>query len=128
MGEQLRRSRRILDVQSQLDKLADWKLIDLQTQATILKNQQRDLIHFLSEESEVSGFFSSTMIRRLQTIADKLTTLGIELESQRSRHLAERKRLRCAERTFAIYERDEWHKKILCQLVEAIETAQQRRS
>lgn len=128
MSERLRRSRRILAVQTQLDKLAEWGLIDLETQAAILKDQQCALINFLSGESEVAGIFSTTMMRRLQSIAERLATIAIEREAQKDCHRDERRRLRCAERTVAILESEERREEAQCQLAEVIEAALQRGS
>ncbi len=83
MSERLRRSRRVLAVQSQLDRLAQWSLIDLQSQAVVLGDQQRGLVRFMSEESLVAGIFSSTMMRRLQTLAEMLATIASEQDVQR---------------------------------------------
>jgi len=76
MSERLRRSRRVLAVQSQLDRLAQWNLIDLQSRAVVLGDQQCGLVRFMSEESVVAGIFSSTMMRRLQTLAPLSQLVG----------------------------------------------------
>ena len=83
-------------MQSQLDRLAEWCLIDLQSQAAVLGGQQRGLVRFMAEEPAVTGIFSLTMMRRLQTIAEILATIANEQEAQRGRHLDERCRLRRA--------------------------------
>jgi hypothetical protein len=44
-------------VQSQLDRLAEWCLIDLQSQAAVLGGQQRGLVRFMAEEPAVTGIF-----------------------------------------------------------------------
>jgi hypothetical protein len=67
-------------VQSKLDRLAGWRLIDLQGQAAALADQQRGLHHFISEGSEVMGTFSTTIMRKLQAIVEKLATLASEQE------------------------------------------------
>ncbi len=51
MSERLRRSRRVFAVQSQLDRLVQWSLIDLQSRAVVLGDQQRGLVRFMSEDS-----------------------------------------------------------------------------
>ncbi|MGA9486257.1 MAG: hypothetical protein WBV25_04165 [Methylocella sp.] len=128
MNERLRRSRRVLAVQSQLDRLAQWSLIDLQSRAVVLGDQQRGLVRFMSEESLVAGIFSSTMMRRLQTLAEMLATIASEQDLQRGRHLEERRRLHCAEWIVTILESEVRRKEALRQLAEIIETALQRTS
>ena len=128
MSERLRRSRRVLAVQSQLDRLTEWCLIDLQSQAAVLGDQQRGLVRFMSEESAVAGIFSLTMMRRLQTIAKMLATIANEQEVQRGRHLDERIRLRRAERIVGTLESEVRRKDALRQLAESIEAALQHGS
>jgi len=128
MSERLRRSRRVLAVQAQLDRLAQWSLIDLQSRAAVLGDQQRGLVRFISEESLVSGIFSSTMMRRLQTLAEMLATIASEQDVQRGRHLEERRRLHRAEWIVTILESEARRKEVLRQLAEIIETALQRTS
>jgi hypothetical protein len=128
MSERLRRSRRVLAVQSQLDRLAQWSLIDLQSRAVVLVDQQRGLVRFMSEESLVAGFFSSTMMRRLQTLAEMLATIASEQDVQRGRHLEERRRLHRAEWIVTTLESEVRRKEALRQLAEIIETALQRTS
>jgi hypothetical protein len=125
MSERLRRSRRVLAVQSQLDRLAQWSLIDLQSRAAVLGDQQRGLVRFISEESLVSGIFSSTMMRRLQTLAEMLATIASEQDVQRGRHLEERRRLHRAEWIVTNLEIEVRRKEALRQLAEIIETALQ---
>jgi hypothetical protein len=125
MRELLRRSQRILAVQSQLDKLAEWGLIDLQSQEATLWDRHRSLVRFMSEESSVAGIFSSTMMHRLQTIAEKLAAIAKEQDAQRDRHLNERRRLRRAVRIFTALEIEARRKDAMHQLAESIEAALQ---
>lgn len=128
MSERLRRARRVLAVQAQLDRLAEWSLIDIKAQAAALEDTQRNLICFMSEESAVAGLFSTLMIHKLQAVAEKLATLVKEQEVQKARQLDERRRLRHAGRMVAKLESDEQRKDAACQLAEAIEAVLQRRS
>jgi hypothetical protein len=114
-------------VQSKLDRLAEWRLIDLQTQAGSLVDQQRGLHRFLSDGSEVAGTFSATIMRKLQAIAEELAMLESEQELQRGCHLDERRRLRRAEIICGNLEYEARCKDTLRQLSETVETAMQRR-
>lgn len=82
----------------------------------------------MSGESAVAGIFSTTMMRRLQTIAERLATIAMEHEAQRGCQREERRRLRCAERVVAGLEGEERRKEAQRQLAEAIEAALQRGS
>lgn len=126
MSERLCRSRRVLAVQLQLDRLAEWGQIDLQFQAAFFADQQCGLIRFMSGESNVTRMFSSTMMCRLQTITDNLATIANEQESQRSRHLDERGKLRRAEMIVRRLEYEVRCKNSLQQLSEAIEAVFQQ--
>lgn len=128
MNERLCRTRRILAVQSQLDRLAQWKLIDLQSKVAALENQQRRIICFMQGEPAVAEIFSSTMIRRLQSIAEMFATIASESEVQTARHRDERGRLRRTERIVETLESEARRKNELNQLVEAIEAVQRRMS
>lgn len=128
MSERLRRSRRVLAVQSQLDRLAEWRLIELQSLASALGDKQRDLIGLLSGESGISGIFSGMILRRLQTVEEMLVTVANAQQTQSGCHQNERRRLRCAERIVANLESEERRTDALCQLAEVIEAALQRRS
>ncbi len=114
-------------MQLNLDRLAEWRLSDLQIQAAALVDQQRGLHRFMSDGSEVAGIFSATIMRKLQAIAEKLATLASEQELQRGCHLDERRRLRRAEIICGNLEYEARCKDTLRQLSEAIETALQHR-
>jgi hypothetical protein len=127
MSNRLRRAYRVLAVQSQLERLALWQLIDLESQAASLEERQRDLINFMQHESAFSGLFSSAMMRRLQALAELHVKAKAENETQRTRHLEERGRLRRVGRIVTALEIDTRRQKALRELIEAIETAEQRR-
>jgi len=128
MSERLRRSRRVLVVQSQLDRLAEWTLIDLQSKIAVLEDQRRDLSDFLSEESAVAGIFSSAMMHRLRAIAETTAALANEREAQRNRRLEARRHLRSAAHLVAALEGAERRKDSLRQFEQAVEAAFQRAS
>jgi hypothetical protein len=127
MSNRLRRAYRVLAVQSQLERLALWQLIDLERRAASLEERQRDLINFMQQESAFTGLFSSAMMGRLQALAELHVEAKAENETQRTRHLEERGRLRRVERIVTALEIDTRRQKALRELIEAIETAEQRR-
>jgi hypothetical protein len=70
MSNHLRRAHRVFAVQSQLERLALWQLIDLERQAVALEERHRGLINFMQHETAFTGLFSSTMMRRLEALAE----------------------------------------------------------
>jgi ABC-type uncharacterized transport system ATPase subunit len=128
LTELLRRARRVLAVQSKLDRLAQWGLVDLQAQSAALTNQQRSLRRFMSEGSDFAGTFSSAVMRQLQALAENLAMLANGEEMQQGRLLDERRRQRCAEKICVNFEYEARRKDTLRQLSEVIESAQQRRT
>ncbi|WGJ15684.1 hypothetical protein QEV83_05325 [Methylocapsa sp. D3K7] len=126
MNERLRRSRRVLALQLKLDRLAEWSLIDLQSQTAASTKQQYVLHRIMYEGSDVAGTFSSVIMRKLQAIAENLAVLANEEELQRGRHLDERRRLRRAEKVCADLEYEVGCKALVRQLCETIEAAQPR--
>lgn len=128
MNECLRRSRRILALQLKLDRLAEWRLIDLQSQTAASTNRQYALHRMMYESSDVAGTFSLVIMRKLQVIAENLVVLANEEELQRGRHLDERRRLRRAEKICADIEYEVGCKALVRQLCETIEAIQPRRT
>lgn len=126
MSNRLCRSRRILAVQSKLDRLAEWRLIDLQFQSVALADRQHDLIRFLSGESEVAGIFPSAVMHRLQTLGRLIATTENEQIAQKNRRLDERVRLRCAERFVSKLEIEARRENTAQQLVDLIAAVFQR--
>ncbi|WOJ88663.1 hypothetical protein RZS28_12660 [Methylocapsa polymorpha] len=98
MNERLLKARRVLAVQILFDRLADWRLRDLERQELALQESRRDLVRFLDGESAFTGIFAATVMRRMQSLEDLRVALIAEKEAQASLRLDERSRLRRAER------------------------------
>lgn len=113
-------------VMTQLNKLSEWRLLDLQSQVAILDDLQRGLVQFLQEESAFSGIFSASMLRRLQNIAEARAGAEIKQKAQRVLYLAERGRLRCAEHIAGKLESDAERDEASRQLAEAVESTARR--
>lgn len=123
MNERLRKARRILAVQFQLDRLAAWNLVDLEVQAAALGDRHRDLIRFMDGESAFTGLFAAAMMRRLQALAEAQSAIASKIETQRVQFREERGRLRCAERIVAASEHEARKTVEANRLTEAIEAA-----
>jgi hypothetical protein len=101
MTARARKMQRILAVQQQLHKIAQWRLTDLHTRLEQLTADQRDLIAALNEDEALQGLFIDGMARRLQSLADAASKTAEETQVQSVRLLEQAGRLACAERTAA---------------------------
>jgi hypothetical protein len=125
MTARLHRTRRLLAVQRQLDHLSEWRLLELLSQSAFLDERHRSLVAFLQQESAFGGMFSTSMLRRLQRLAEMRAKADIEQEAQRTRHLQDRARLRRAERIVRELENDETRKDAVHELEATIDSTAQ---
>lgn len=88
----------MLDVQLQVKKLAEWRLIMLQRQTIDLEDERQRLADFVEREAPLPAPCSIYVIKRLAVIVQSLAMLKSEQESQRSVLLEELQRLRGAEK------------------------------
>lgn len=123
MTERLRKARRVLAVQLQLDRLAKWTLVDLNAQAVALEDRHHDLVRFMDSESAFSGLFATVMMRRLQAAAEAQAAMVKEIEMQSVRLREERGRLRRVERIVKALQLEARRKEELTRLAEAIDAA-----
>lgn len=97
MNERLRKAKRMLAVQSDIDRLADWRLVDIARNDAVLSDQRRVLIGFLDAESAFTAPFAAAMMRRLQRLEESRAKLNDEMQAQSRLRLEERRRLRRAQ-------------------------------
>jgi hypothetical protein len=83
MDKRLRKTTRLLKVQEQLHKIAEWNLIGLQRRAKELQDAQETLIHTLNNDEVLHGLFVESRARRLQTLAGEASQVEIAREEQR---------------------------------------------
>jgi hypothetical protein len=123
--DRLRKARRVLAVQTSLERLAAWRVGALEYRLSIMRDQQSDLVRFL--EGEVLGdVFAAAMLRRLGRLAESQAVLKEEKVSCEAARWEERLRLRCAELAVddlgkAVRRSDE-----MAELESVIDLAQQR--
>lgn len=116
----------MLAVQAELGRLAEWRLSDLERQASDLTDQRRDLLRFLDGELAFSGLFAATMMRRLHGLEESGAVLNGRREAQAARSLEEQGRLRRVERMVKAVECEARRVDDARQVVEAIEIALNR--
>jgi hypothetical protein len=128
MRERLGKARRVLAVQSILDRLADWRLRDLEARELALQDDRRKLVQFVESESAFAGLFAAVMMRRIQGLEDLRAALTVEKASQQGRRLEERGRMRRAERIVEALESEGRRLEEARRLAEATERAAPRRT
>ncbi|MBF9235641.1 hypothetical protein [Microvirga alba] len=69
MDKRLRKNERLLKVQEQLHKIAEWKLVSLRRQVTDLQETQTVLIQALNSDDALHGLFVEPAARRLHALA-----------------------------------------------------------
>jgi hypothetical protein len=69
VGNRLHKVTRLLSVQEQLHKMAEWKAAALHRQATELQQAQAALIEILNDDEALHGLFVDARSRRLQSLA-----------------------------------------------------------
>jgi len=128
VNSRLHKARRILSVQVELDRLAEWRLSELERQEAALKDRRRDLLGFFDGESAFVGLFAAMLMRRLQSLDAAAAALAAEMQAQADRRLEERGRMRCAERIVQSLQSELRRTDDLRSLAEAIEIAVSRQT
>ena len=126
MNDRLRKARRMLAIQAELDRFADWTLIDLERRRTDVEDRRAKLIGFLEAESAVGGIFAGAMLRRLESIEKSCAALRAERDAQAEKRVAERARLRAAEAVFEAIRTGELRREERLRLFETIEASLNR--
>jgi hypothetical protein len=124
--ERLRKARRVLAVQTGLERLAAWRVSDLEHRHSLLQDQQANLVRFLDGETALGDAFSAAILRRLQCLAENQAALEAEKEGCDARRREERLRLRCAELIVDDLGREARRIDALRELQSVIEASQQR--
>ena len=123
MNRKLARARRILAAQTELDRLAAWRLADLEREASGVDERRIALIRFLDAEPSFGGSFAGAMMRRLETLEASRAALRIEQARQAEGRREERARMRRAADIVETLEKDMRRRAERFQLGEAIEAS-----
>jgi 1-acyl-sn-glycerol-3-phosphate acyltransferase len=128
VNKRLANARRILAAQAELDRLAAWRLVDIERQAAGLDERRVALVCFLDAEASFGGPFAGAMMRRLEALEATRASLKLEQAALAEGRRAERARRRCAGAIVKTLEENERRRREGLQLVEAIEAALNRRA
>lgn len=123
MNKRLAKARRILEAQREIDRHADWMLIDLERQQLAIDDRRHRLIGFIETESAFHGFFAGAMMRRLEALENSSAALRDEVRAHKENRLAERARMRGAQAIVEALEADQRRREEHLQLMEAIEAS-----
>jgi len=98
MDKRLRKTVRLLKVQEQLQRNAEWKLANLHAKADELQNAQQALIQTLNDDEALHGLFVESRARRLQVLAVEASNVEKALEEQRKTALERAMQVKRTER------------------------------
>jgi hypothetical protein len=98
MQKRLKSLRRILTVQKDLQRLAEWKLAALQRKEAELQKDQERLVTYLDEDHSFTPAYAKTIVERLRTLAAERQKAAVEKQNQAERVLEQARRLGQTER------------------------------
>ena len=126
MAPRLKSAQRILQVQRDLQRVAEWRHADLERRLHSVEETQRDLVRFLSEEHAFAGLLATNLARRLRTVASEIEQARAALATEAETVLKEARRRKQAERVVERLEREARRAGEQQELMIAIETAAAR--
>jgi hypothetical protein len=92
------KAKRIVAVQKQLQRIEDWKMVELQRRLTELEASQEATIRAMSEEDIIQGELVELAVRRLRSLVRETGEVTVEKEAQATRVLDQTSKLKLAER------------------------------
>ncbi len=92
MKDRLRSMQRILNVQTQLHRLAQWKLAETERKDDVLRERQESLLRFLDEEQGYAALLGATLMRRLRSVAEERAAVATEKQEQTEKVIEELRR------------------------------------
>ena len=98
MRERMRKVKRLVTVQADLHRLAEWKLAGLVREGQELKAAQEDLLAALNEHETFHGLFVASMAGRLRRLAGDADRVESAQGLQSRRVVEEAMRLKRTER------------------------------
>lgn len=93
MGNRLRAVQRILSVQAQLHRLAQWKLGELERREDALQERHESLLRFVDEDGAYAALFGNTLMRRLRSISEEKAQVSTAKQEQSDKTLEELRRV-----------------------------------
>ena len=126
MSARLKSMRRIVEVQRDLRRAAEWRRAELERRLAALQEGERELVRFLSGENAFSGLFAASLAGRLRSLAAEVEEAKRALAAQAEVVLCEAGREKRAERLAATLRREERRGEERNELAAAVEDAGMR--
>jgi hypothetical protein len=123
MSARLKSMRRIVEVQRDLRRAAEWRRAELERRLAALQEGERELVRFLSGENAFSGLFAASLAGRLRSLAAEIEEAKRALAAQAEVVLREAGREKRAERLAATLRREERRGEERNELAAAVEDA-----
>jgi hypothetical protein len=123
MSARLTSMRRIVEVQRDLRRAAEWRRAELERRLAALQEGERELVRFLSGENAFSGLFAASLAGRLRSLAAEIEEAKRALAAQAEVVLREAGREKRAERLAATLRREERRGEERNELAAAVEDA-----
>lgn len=123
MSKATKRVRRIVKVQQEMHRLAEWRQAELVRRENELKAAQEEIVQVFNDHDKLYGVVIEPMARKLKSLAGEETRVIRDREAQDRRVVEEAVRLKRAERMAARVEEDARHaeeKQSLRDLIEQI--------
>lgn len=98
MQSRIKSLRRILAVQKDLQKLAEWRLAQLQRKELDLQKDEERLVTYLDEDHAFTPTYAKTIAARLHSLAAEKQKTVVEKQLQTERVLEQVRRVGQAER------------------------------
>jgi hypothetical protein len=98
MTSRAEKTRRIVAVQKQLQRIEDWKMLELKRRLRELEASQEDMIKAQSDEDIIRGELVELAVRRLRSLVRETGQVSAEKDVQAARVLDQASKLKLAER------------------------------
>jgi hypothetical protein len=106
MTARLKSAQRIVQVQHDLQRVAEWRHAEIERRVHALEETRRDLVRFLSDEHAFAGLLASNLARRLRSLASEIGEARAALAAQAETVLNEARRAKRAERVAESLQQD----------------------
>lgn len=126
MTARLNSAQRIVRVQRDLRRVAEWRHAEIERRVQSLEQARRDLVRFLSEEHAFSGLLAGNLARRLKSLASEIEEARAALAAQAEAVLKEARLGKQAERVAESLAREARRSDERQELMAAIEGAAAR--
>jgi hypothetical protein len=93
MADRLHAIKRVLAVQAQLHRLAQWKLAELERREDALQERHESLLRFVDEDGSYAALFGNALMRRLRGISEEKAEVVAAKHEQADKTLEELRRV-----------------------------------